>query len=53
MKFPGEIPPAFLQEILQLIKEKNEKWVFQFTRTVYGKKNIKNPVDRFPRNLVL
>ena len=24
----GEIPPAFLQEILQLIMEKNEKWLF-------------------------
>ena len=32
IKFPGEmmgeIPPAFLQEILQLIMEKNEKWLF-------------------------
>ena len=24
----GEIPPAILQEILQLIMEKNERWLF-------------------------
>ena len=31
----GEIPPGFLQEILQLIMEKNEKCVFILTSTVY------------------
>ena len=30
----GEIPPGFLQEILQIIIEKNEKCVFNFTSTV-------------------
>ena len=30
----GEIPPGFLQEILQIIMEKNEKCVFNFTSTV-------------------
>ena len=30
----GEISPAFLQKILQLIMEKNEKWQFLFTSTV-------------------
>ena len=31
----GEIPPGFLQEILQLIMEKNEKCVFIFTSKLY------------------
>ena len=31
----GEIPPGFLQEILQLIMEKNEKCVFIFISTVH------------------
>ena len=32
----GEIPRAFLQKILQLILEKNEKWLFKFISTVHG-----------------